>query len=286
MMDLLHKQELAFLIEKAREEDLGQAGDITSAAIFPDQQKSRAVIIARRQGVLCGIQVGQMVLDAFAAEASIRALVQDGTVLEQGGEVAVLQGRTIDLLRSERTILNFMGRLSGIATATFQFVHAVKHTQARILDTRKTTPGWRYVEKYAVKCGGGQNHRMGLYDMFLIKDNHIAAAGSITKAVQGCRAYLSAKLLTAAIEVEAKTMAEVEEALALHVDRIMLDNMSLDMMKEAVRLVAGRIPLEASGGVSLNTVCAIAETGVDFISVGALTHSAQVLDLSMEIIPD
>jgi nicotinate-nucleotide pyrophosphorylase (carboxylating) len=280
------KLELAFLIQRAKEEDLGQIGDITSAAIFPDRQKSSAVIIARQPGVLCGAEIGQMVIDAFAADASIRVLVQDGTLLEKGCEVAVLQGRTIDLLRCERTILNFMGRLSGIATTTYRFVQAIKHTRARILDTRKTTPAWRHLEKYAVKCGGGENHRMGLYDMFLIKDNHIAAAGTIAKAVQGCRNYISAKLWQAAIEVEAKTMAEVEEALALHVDRIMLDNMSLDMMKEAVHLVANRIPLEASGGVSLNTVCAIAETGVDFISVGALTHSSYVLDLSMEIMPD
>jgi nicotinate-nucleotide pyrophosphorylase (carboxylating) len=286
MMNAWHKQELTFLIQRAHEEDLGRAGDITSTAIFPDQQKNQTAIIARQQGVICGVEIGQWVLQMFGADASIQVLVQDGAVVDKGSLVATFDGRTIDLLRCERTILNFMGRLSGIATTTFHFVQAIKHTRARILDTRKTTPGWRYLEKYAVKCGGGENHRMGLFDMFLIKDNHIAAAGSIIKAVQGCRAFMAEKQMLVAIEVEAKTIAEVEEAMALHVDRIMLDNMSLDMMKAAVKLVANRIPLEASGGVSLKTVAAIAETGVDYISVGALTHSAQVLDLSMEIMPN
>jgi len=286
MMDGLLKQELVSLITHAGAEDLEQAGDITSAAIFPVEQKNRAVIVARQQGIVCGVDIGVMVLQQFNADATMQVSIRDGRAVVQGETVADLQGSTIDLLRCERTILNFIGRLSGIATTTSHFVQAVKHTRARILDTRKTTPGWRHLEKYAVRCGGGENHRMGLYDMFLIKDNHIAAAGSITEAVRGCRAYMQTQKLQAAIEVEAKSIAEVEEALALQVDRIMLDNMALTMMKSCVELVNDRIALEASGGVSLETVRAIAETGVDYISIGALTHSSRVLDLSMEIIPD
>ncbi len=286
MMDGLLKQELVSLIARAGAEDLAQAGDITSAAIFPAEQRNRAVLVARQQGIVCGIDIGALVLHQFGADADMQVSLRDGSAVEKGETVAELQGSTIDLLRCERTILNFMGRLSGIATTTSHFVHAVKHTRARILDTRKTTPGWRHLEKYAVRCGGGENHRMGLYDMFLIKDNHIAAAGSITAAVSGCRSYSRARRLQAAIEVEAKSIAEVEEALALQVDRIMLDNMSPAMMKNCVELVNHRIALEASGGVALETVSAIAETGVDYISIGALTHSSRVLDLSMEIIPD
>ena len=286
MMDALLIQELIPLIARAGAEDLEQAGDITSAAIFPAAQRNRAVIVARQHGIVCGVDIGALVLQQFGADATITVSIRDGSAAAKGETVAELQGSTIDLLRCERTILNFIGRLSGIATTTSRFVQAVRHTRARILDTRKTTPGWRHLEKYAVRCGGGENHRMGLFDMFLIKDNHIAAAGSITEAVRGCRSYLRSQKLQAAIEVEAKSIAEVEEALALQVDRIMLDNMSLALMTRCVELVNGRIALEASGGVSLDTVKAIAETGVDYISIGALTHSSRVLDLSMEIIPD
>jgi nicotinate-nucleotide pyrophosphorylase (carboxylating) len=187
-------------------------------------------------------------------------------------------------LTYERTALNFLQRLAGIATLTRRFVDAVAGTHAVILDTRKTTPGWRQLEKYAVRCGGGSNHRFGLHDMFLIKENHIAAAGDIAAAVQKCRAYARAQNAHLKIEVETKNLKEVEACLRLDVDRIMLDNMPLQEMRNAVALAAGRIPLEASGNVNLETVRAIAATGVDFISIGALTHSAPAMDFSLLLI--
>ncbi len=188
-----------------------------------------------------------------------------------------------NLLEAERTALNFLGHLSGIATLTRRFVEAVSGTKTKILDTRKTTPGWRLLEKYAVRQGGGHNHRLGLFDMVLIKDNHIQAAGGIVSAVLKVRRYFEEKGNPLPIEVEVKNLKELEDVLPLKVDRILLDNMTRDSLREAVKVAAGRVPLEASGGVTLDTVRAIAETGVDFISVGALTHSAPALDLSMLI---
>jgi len=194
--------------------------------------------------------------------------------------VADVVGPGRAILAAERTALNFMQRMSGIATLTHRYVEAVAGTRAIILDTRKTAPGIRVLDKWAVRLGGGQNHRMGLYDMVLIKDNHIAACGGITAAVERVRAHNSQSLL---IEVEVKNLHELREALALKVDRIMLDNMGLDDMREAVRIAAGRVPLEASGGVNLQTVAAIAATGVDYISAGELTHSVRALDISLEV---
>ena len=208
--------------------------------------------------------------------------MEDGTLVAVGTSLATVEGPAIPILSGERTALNFLQRMSGIATATRRYVEAVAGTRAAILDTRKTAPGLRALDKWAVALGGGQNHRQGLYDMVLIKDNHIAAAGSITRAVERVRAHNRSGL---PIEVEVKTPAELEEALALDppVDRIMLDNMTVEEMRQAVQRVDGRVPLEASGGVNLQTVRAIAETGVDFISVGALTHSVTALDISLEL---
>lgn len=192
-----------------------------------------------------------------------------------------LSGSSQSILIAERTCLNFLGRLSGIATNARQFVDAIQGTKARILDTRKTTPGWRLLEKYAVLCGGGDNHRTGLYDMFLIKENHIVAAGGIGHAVDRCRRYMRVHHFQAEIEVETQNSDDVREALSLNVDRILLDNMSVAEIRQCVLLVNGRIPLEASGNVTLATVRDIAETGVDFISVGSLTHSAKAMDISL-----
>ncbi|MDZ7370481.1 MAG: carboxylating nicotinate-nucleotide diphosphorylase [candidate division KSB1 bacterium] len=268
------------LIDAALREDWGERGDITGRAVGSDRQTD-AVIIAKRPGVLCGCAIAAHVFLRTDATLVVEPAAHDGERLAAGQIILRLQGSAQSILAAERTALNFLGRLSGIATLTRRFVDAVLGTSCRILDTRKTTPGWRALEKYAVRCGGGVNHRLGLYDMFLIKENHIAAAGGIAKAVEACRAYMNRYGFKAAIEVEARTLEDVAEAAALGVDRIMLDNMPLEVMRQAVQLADGRVPLEASGNVTLENVRQVALTGVDFISVGALTHSAPVLDLSL-----
>lgn len=272
------------LIRLALREDLGKRGDITTRAITRDAAYRRAEIIAKAEGIVAGIEIAKSVFYRCSQKIEFLHQLTDGERVEKMQPLLVLQGPCDRILLAERTALNFLGRLSGIATLTRQFVDAVHGTKARILDTRKTTPGWRALEKYAVRCGGGYNHRMGLYDMILIKDNHIIAAGGITQAVERCRRFLRRNRIKTLIEVETKTLEEVEEATALQVDRIMLDNMPLAMMKQAVAFVAGRIPLEASGNVSLANVRQVAETGVDFISIGALTHSARNLDISLELL--
>ncbi len=272
------------LIQWALAEDLGKWGDITTRAIASQPAICRAEIIAKAAGVVAGLEIAKSVFRYCSRKLTFVQPVNDGEWVEPMQPLLGISGPCDRLLTAERTALNFLGRLSGIATLTRRFVDAIQGTQARILDTRKTTPGWRVLEKYAVRCGGGFNHRMGLYDMILIKDNHIIAAGSITRAVNQCRRFLQRNHIKALIEVEAKTLAEVEEATALGVDRIMLDNMPTTLMKQAVDWVHGRIPLEASGNVTLENVRQVAETGVDFISIGALTHSARNLDVSLEFL--
>lgn len=259
--------------------------DVTSAATLPPDLHLRGRIFAKAEGVVAGLPVATAVAALVDPELRFTPKVEDGQTVTPGTVLAVVSGPGGALLAAERTMLNFLGRLSGIATLTRRFVEAVRGTRARILDTRKTTPGLRHLEKYAVRMGGGANHRLGLYDMALVKDNHIDAAGSLTEAVRRCREHLGPAF---PLEVEVKTLDELEEALALEPPptRILLDNMDLCTMAEAVRRTAGRVPLEASGNVCLDTVRAIAETGVDFISVGALTHSAPVLDLSLRLEPE
>jgi nicotinate-nucleotide pyrophosphorylase (carboxylating) len=266
------------LIALALEEDLGRTGDITSIATIPATQKLRVTIRAKANGVIAGLNALEKVYAKIDPALSIQFLFQDGDRVENGTTVCEIEGNARSILAGERTALNFLQRMSGIASLSRKFVDAVRGTKAIILDTRKTTPAYRLLEKYAVRMGGAENHRIGLYDMILIKDNHIDAAGGITAAVNAARAY------DLPIEVEVKNEAELREALELVVDRIMLDNMSLEQIREAVAITAGYIPLEVSGNVSLETVRAIAETGVDYISVGALTHSAPILDLSMRVV--
>ncbi len=266
------------LIELALAEDIGP-GDATSEAVLPADAVLQARIVAKAPGVIAGLPVAEAVFARVDPAIRFTPLRSDGDRVVPGDGVAEVVGPARGMLAAERTALNFLQHLSGIATLTRAFVDAVAGNRAVILDTRKTHPGWRALEKYAVRMGGGQNHRLGLYDMILIKDNHIEAAGSITAAVRRARAahpHLP-------VEVEVKNLDELREALELPVDRIMLDNFDLDTMREAVRLTAGRVPLEASGGVTLERAAAVAATGVDFISVGALTHSAPALDLSMEV---
>ncbi len=267
------------IVERSLAEDIG-TGDVTTIATIAESLKAEAVILCKENGVLTGalpvIETYRQVDNGIAVDLNIK----DGDLVSKGQEIACLSGPARGILTGERTALNFLQRLSGIATLTRRYVDAVRGTKAIILDTRKTTPGLRILEKHAVRCGGGYNHRMGLFDMVMVKDNHIAAAGSITNAVNA----LKKSNCDLKIEVECKNLAEVRESLdAGGVDRVMLDNMTLDAMREAVGLVKGRVELEASGGVNLETVRDIALTGVDYISVGALTHSAKALDFSLEV---
>jgi len=269
------------LIKAALAEDVGP-GDVTSRLTVPAGQPARARLVARTSGILAGIDVCRQVFSSVDPTIRFAPQLRDGARFRKDQVLAAARGRARSLLTAERTALNFIQRLSGIATATRRFVDAVRGTRAVILDTRKTIPGWRALEKYAVRCGGGTNHRAGLCDMILIKDNHIAAAGSITEAVARVRAGDAHRR---PIEVEVTTLAELAEAVALGVDRVMLDNMGCEEMREAVRITAGRVPLEASGGVRLDTVAAIAATGVDLISAGAITHSISALDISLDLDP-
>ena len=276
-MDTTLDPRILVIIRQALDEDIGN-GDATSNSIVPVDAKMAGQIIAKQAGVIAGLDVAQVAYDLFDTRVSFQARVEEGEAVENRQVVAVVSGLARSLLTVERTALNFLGRMSGIATLTRRFVEAVSGTQAIILDTRKTSPGLRLVDKLAVTRGGGGNHRIGLYDMILIKDNHIDFAGSLSEAVHRARAVQTGL----EIEVEARTLADVAEALDCGIERILLDNMSLAMMAEAVRLSAGRARLEASGNVNLDTVRRIAETGVDYISIGALTHSAPVLDLSFD----
>lgn len=274
-------QSIDTLIQLALDEDLGKRGDVTSQATIPPGAIITGRITAKASGVIAGLSIVERVYQCIDPDVKVTLLVADGDPVTPGTTVCEVHGAGRAVLSGERTALNFLQRLSGIATLTAQFVRAVADTQAVILDTRKTTPGWRLLEKYAVRMGGGQNHRVGLYDMVLIKDNHIAAAGGISAAVNAVRASSSAHDLPIVLEVE--DLDGLREALPLKVDRILLDNMDESTMREAVRLADGRVPLEASGNMSLERVAAVAATGVDYISIGALTHSAPAFDLSMRL---
>lgn len=271
--------EISRSIIRALEEDIGP-GDITTNTIVPVDASLRGRIIAKQDGVVAGLEIARQVMLALNKRVNFVAEVDDGATVSRGTVVANLDGSARALLTGERTALNFLGRMSGIATLTRKFVDAVASTNAIILDTRKTAPGLRLTDKLAVHLGGGQNHRTGLFDMVLIKDNHIDFAGSITAAVERVRTSGT----TLEIEVETRSLDNVREALALGVERILLDNMSTATMHEAVEICGGRAKLEASGNVTLDTVLEVATTGVDYISVGALTHSPQVFDVSLEFV--
>ena len=268
------------IIDAALLEDM-PGGDITSESVVPAGAVSEAVFLAKEDGVLAGMPVARRVFEKVDPAVEIVEEAGDGAPFRKGDVLARLKGPTIALLKGERTALNFLQRLSGTATATRRFVEAVAGTKARILDTRKTTPGLRLLEKYAVRMGGGTNHRLGLSDMVLIKDNHLRHVGSVAEAVRRARAAAKPGVR---VEVEAADIGQVREALAAGADVIMLDNMPLDTMREAVALAAGRVPLEASGNMTLDRVRAVAGTGVDLISVGALTHSARAVDISLEFL--
>lgn len=269
---------VAQAVAAALAEDLGTAGDITTDAIVPSEGQDEAAIVVRQAGIIAGLDLAEAAFKALDPDAKFVKLVQDGAKVAAGTAIARITGKTRALLTAERTALNFLGRLSGIATLTAAYVAAVAGTSARIADTRKTTPGLRVLEKYAVQAGGGMNHRFGLYDTVLVKDNHIAAAGGLAKALAGLRERAG----PVKIEVEVDTLAQLEEALQFPIGAVLLDNMDIATLKQAVALAKGRVMTEASGGVTLETVRKIAETGVDVISVGALTHSPRNLDSSLE----
>jgi nicotinate-nucleotide pyrophosphorylase (carboxylating) len=267
------------IIRRALREDIGD-GDVTTLCTVPARALLTGRFIAKEAGIVAGLEVARLTFAMLDESVEFTPHLADGDRVAVGHVMATVGGPGRALLGGERVALNFLQRMSGIASLARSFVTAVQGTHAVILDTRKTAPGLRLLDKWAVRLGGAQNHRSGLYDMVLIKDNHIAAVGGITQAVKRVRARDRRKR---AIEVEVKNLAELQEALELTVDRIMLDNMSLDQMREAVRLTGGRVPLEASGNVTLENVAAVAATGVDYISVGALTHSVQALDISLKL---
>jgi nicotinate-nucleotide pyrophosphorylase (carboxylating) len=267
------------IIQHALAEDLGD-GDVTTLCTIPADAMLTGRFIAKADGIIAGVEVARLTFALIDERARVDFSISDSAPVTKGQVFGMVSGPTRALLVGERTALNFMQRMSGIATLTHQFVEAVKPHKAVILDTRKTAPGLRLLDKWAVKLGGGENHRIGLFDMVLIKNNHITAVGSITAAINRVRECDDRHR---PIEVEVRTLDELREALVLQPDRILLDNMNLDQMREAVQIAAGRVPLEASGNVTLETVNAIAATGVDFISSGALTHSVKALDISLTL---
>lgn len=274
-LDRLHVRSL---VRSALREDVG-SGDITTLITIPEGRFADGRFVARQDGVIAGLGVAQAVFSVLDSRVDFEVIKSDGDRVNSGDAVAAVSGPASGILAGERVALNFLQRMSGIATLTARYVDRVAHTNARIADTRKTTPGLRRLEKYAVAVGGGVNHRFGLSDGILIKDNHIIAAGSVTQAVAAAKQRAPHTLK---IEVEVSDLDELDEAITAGADAVLLDNMGIETMRQAIEAAAGRVILEASGGVNIDTVSAIAETGVDIISVGALTHSAPALDISLD----
>lgn len=266
-------------IKAALLEDMGRAGDVTSELIIPADQKAEARLVARKPGHIAGLNAAELAFQLIDPSLTFTVARPDGSAVKAGETLATVSGSARAILTGERVALNFLGHLSGVATATARLVEAIKHTKARIVCTRKTLPNLRVLQKYAVRCGGGFNHRFGLDDAVLIKDNHIAAAGGIAPALERARSGLGHMVK---IEIEVDTLKQMEEALSLGADTILLDNMSLDDLRRAVAMATDKAVLEASGNVTLETVAAIAETGVDYISSGAITHSAANLDIGLD----
>ncbi len=267
-------------VQRALDEDLQSAGDITSRALIPPEARGKGRIVMREEGVVAGLPLASMVFRLLDNKINFMPGANDGDRVAAASEIAVVEGSVLTILEGERTALNFLQRLSGIATLTARFVAAAAPFGAVVMDTRKTTPGLRSLEKYAVRAGGGRNHRSGLYDAILIKDNHVAAVGGTGRAVELARAAAGPQ---APVEVEVQRLQDLEEAIQAGADVVMLDNMSAGEVKEAVLAARGRVKLEASGGIDLENVAAYAATGVDLISVGALTHSARALDIALDL---
>jgi len=271
-------------IERGLAEDVG-SGDITSIACIPERSRSVARLLVKEDGILAGVALAEAVFREAAPGSILNLMLPDGSRVSKGQVAFEVEASTRDLLRCERLVLNAMQRMSGIATLTRRFVNALEGTGCQVLDTRKTTPTLRAIEKWAVRIGGGRNHRHGLYDMIMIKDNHADLSGGIPGAIRAAQAYLAANSMSLPIEVETRNMKEVEQVLAIGgVQRIMLDNFSPSLVAEAVQRIGGSVETEASGGITLDTIATYAATGVDMISVGALTHSATSLDMSLKAI--
>lgn len=272
------------IIASAFAEDLGD-GDHTSLACIDADKVGKAKLLVKEKGIIAGVELAKKIFDFADKNLVVQVFIHDGTEINPGDIVLEVSGSELSILRSERLVLNFMQRMSGIATATYYLNQLIKHTNAKLLDTRKTTPLLRELEKMAVKIGGGENHRFGLYDMILLKDNHIDFCGGITKAIEKTHQYLKEKNKNLKIEVEARSLQDVKEILTLGgIQRIMLDNFTTGKLKEAVELINGKFETEASGGINETNIRAYAETGVDFISVGALTHHIKSLDLSLKAV--
>jgi len=273
------------LIRLSFAEDIGE-GDYTTLSTIPESAQGKMQLIIKDKGILAGVDMAGRIFHAFDPDLKMSVLIQDGAKVKYGDITFTVEGKVQSLLQTERLVLNVMQRMSGIATVTHQYVEKIKGTKAHILDTRKTTPGMRILEKEAVRIGGGMNHRIGLFDMILLKDNHIDFAGGIEKAIVRTKQYLFSKGKTLPIEIEVRNFDELKQVLEVGgVDRIMFDNFSVEDTRKAVELVAGKYELESSGGITLDTIRPYAETGVDFISVGALTHSVKSLDMSLKSCP-
>ncbi|MBV6511229.1 MAG: putative nicotinate-nucleotide pyrophosphorylase [carboxylating] [Ignavibacteriaceae bacterium] len=279
--DIFYHPSIDHLITLAIKEDL-DTGDITGEAIFSNEAATGRFVV-KQDGVISGLPMIEIVYKKLHLQSSVECFFKDGDHVKKGDIVAEMHGEAKKLLTGERTVLNFLQRMSGIATKASRFIGEMKEYKTKLLDTRKTLPGHRLLDKYAVTCGGASNHRMGLYDMFLIKDNHIAVAGSVTRAINNCRDYAVRQNLNVKLEVEVDTLAQFSEALALKPDIIMLDNFSLEDISKAVDMNRGTCLLEVSGGVRLEDVHSIAALGVDYISTGSLTHSVEALDISLDV---
>ena len=278
---MIHRADFVEVVGRALSEDLGSLGDVTTDSSVPETAESMAIVVARAPGVIAGLDVAAYVFEALDPSVDFEPLVSDGDRVESGTEIARIAGHSRSILTGERTALNLLGRMSGVATATARLVDAVSGTGAKISDTRKTMPGLRALDKYAVRVGGGMNHRFGLYDAVLIKDNHLVAAGSISDAVAAVRANVSPGAM---VEVEVVDLEQLSEVLQTDADRVLLDNMGHELLRQAVELVDGRLTTEASGGVTEENVRQLAETGVDIISVGWITHSAPQLDIALDFV--
>jgi len=277
----INNKQLDKIVENALKEDLGFAGDITSDNLIADCHESKAILKFKEKGVLAGIPVVKKVFSKYDSDICIDFFKQDGEVIENGESIAEIKGNTCSILKGERTALNFLQRLTGIATQTAKYVDKVNNDSIRITDTRKTTPTLRILEKYAVRVGSGYNHRFGLYDAVMLKDNHIIAAGGIKKAVKKIRSQISH---TVKIEVEVENFKQVKKAVSVKADIIMLDNMELDEMEKAVNYIGEQAIVEASGGITLENIKAVANTGVNVISIGALTHQLKSIDISLDFV--
>ncbi|MGJ1263487.1 carboxylating nicotinate-nucleotide diphosphorylase [Sphingobacterium spiritivorum] len=281
-MDKEFVEKLAVFVREALQEDVGD-GDHTTLSTIPAEQQGEAKLLVKEDGILAGVEVARKLIEIADPGLKIKTLLTDGTAVKVGDIVFYLEGDIHSILKVERLVLNVMQRMSGIATRTHEYVSVLEGTKTKVLDTRKTTPLLRFLEKEAVKIGGGVNHRFGLYDMILIKDNHVDYAGGITKALTSAESYRQQLGKEIQIEIEVRNLKELDEVLAFgSVDRVMLDNFTPQEVKEAVDIIDGRLVTEASGGITIDTIRAYAEAGVDYISVGALTHSVKSLDLSLK----